>query len=134
MSVRLRYHIEASVSSSTADTKDLGNVCLDVLSDAPNEGGIWKTRVAAGDTVTLPLDSISEAVFLLLRIVSADPTLTLTPVDVTLNGTATLSLAPVGTSKESNLLVSSAGLTSLQIANTAVGSVAIDIVIGTAGD
>lgn len=134
MSVRLRYHIEASVSSSTADTKDLGNVCLDVLSDSPNEGGIWKTRVAALATVTLPLDSISEAVFLMLRIVSADPTLTLTPVEVTLNGTATLTLAPVGTSKESNFLVSSAGLTSLQIANTDPSAVAIDVVIGTAGD
>lgn len=134
MAVRLRYHIEASVSSSTADCKDLGNVCVDALSDAPNEGGIWKTRVAANATVTLPLDSITAATFLMLRIVSADPTLTLTPVSITLNGTATLTLAPVGTTKESNFLITSDGLTSLQVANTATGAVAIDIIIGTAGD
>lgn len=134
MSIRLRYHIEASVSSSTADCKDLGNVCLDVMSDSPSEGGIWKTRVTAGSTVTLPLDSITSAVFLMLRIVAADPTETLTPVEITLNGTATLVLAPVGTSKEANFLMSAESLSSLQVANTDAEAVDIDIIIGTAGD
>jgi hypothetical protein len=48
VSIRLRYHVETSVSSSPADTKDLCNVCLSVTSDLLSEGGIWKTRVAAG--------------------------------------------------------------------------------------
>jgi hypothetical protein len=134
MTVRLRYHIEASVSSSTAECKDLGNVCLDVRTDSPNEGGIWKTRVAAGATVNIPLDSITEAVFLFLRIFAADPTQTLTPVDITLNGTATLRLAPVGNARESNFLITSDGLTSLEVANTDAAAVPVDIIIGTAGD
>ena len=134
MAVRLNYHIEASVSSSTADCKDLGNVCVSCVSDSCNEGGIWKTRVSAGASPTLPLDSISAAKFLMLRIVAADPTQTLTPVAVTLNGTATLSLAPVGTLREANFLMTSDGLTSLQVANTATGAVDIDVIIGTAGD
>ena len=95
MAIRLRYRVETSVSSSQADLKDLGNVCVDVLTDAPSEGGIWKTRVLKTATVTLPLDSISAAVFLMLRVVAADPTEVLKPVEVTLNGTATFSLAPV---------------------------------------
>lgn len=134
MAIRLRYHVETSVSSSPADTKDLGNVCLNVTSDLPSEGGIWKTRVAAGADVVLPLDSITEAVFLMLRVIPADPTQTLTPVSITLNGTATLSLAPVGQSQESTFLMSAEALTSLQITNTDPAAVPIDVVIGTAGD
>lgn len=134
MAVRLRYRIETSVSSSTADAKDLGNVCLDVMSDSPSEGGIWKTRIGAGVSANIPLDSISTAVFLMLRIVASDPTQTLTPVSIGLNGTASLSLAPVGTAKEANFLMSAEGLTSLQIANTATGAVSIDVTIGTCGD
>jgi hypothetical protein len=134
MAVRLRYRIETSVSSSNADLKDLGNVCFDVMSDDPSEGGVWKTRVAAGASVTLPLDSISTAVFLMLRIVASDPTETLTPVSIGLNGTASLTLAPVGGAKEANFLMSAAGLTQLQVANNHAGAVSVDITIGTAGD
>ena len=134
MAVRLRYHIEASVSSSPADTKDLGNACFNVVSDAPSEGGIWKTRVIRNTTVTLPLDSITEATFLMLRIVASDPTETLTPVNITLNGTATLSVAPVGGTKESHFLMSAEALTSLTVSNTATGAVDVDIIIGTYGD
>lgn len=134
MSIRLRYHVETSVSSSPADTKDLGNVCLNVTTDIPSEGGIWKTRVAAGADVLLPLDSIAEAVFLMLRILPADPTQVLTPVDITLNGSATLTLAPAGDAKESTFLMSSLSLTSLQIANTDPAAIAIDVIVATAGD
>ena len=134
MSVWLRYHIEASVSSTSADMKDLGNACFNVVSSTPSEGGIWKTRVLKNTTVTLPLDSITEATFLMLRIVASDPTETLTPVNITLNGTATLSLAPVGDAKESNFLMSAEALTSLEVANTHVDAVDIDIIIGTSGD
>lgn len=134
MAIRLRYRVETSVSSSPADLKDLGNVCMDVMTDAPSEGGVWKTRILHGATVTLPLDSISSAVFLMLRVVASDPTETLTPVNVTLNGTATLSLAPVSGAKEANFLMSAESLTSLQISNTATGAVDVDVTIGTAGD
>jgi hypothetical protein len=134
MSVRLRYRIETSVSSSPADLKDLGNVCLEVTSDAPSEGGIWKTRVLKNTNPVLPLDSISEATFLFLRIIPADPTETLAPINVTLNGTATLTLLPVGTSNTAHFLISSAGLTSLQIANNDNLAVDADVTIGTCGD
>lgn len=134
MAIRLRYHIEASVSSSPADCKDLGNACFNVVSDAPSEGGIWKTRVLKNTTVTLPLDSITEAVFLMLRIVASDPTETLTPVRITLNGDATLSVAPVPGTKEANFLMSAEALTELIVSNTANNAVDVDIIIGTSGD
>ena len=134
MSVRLRYHVTTSISSSPADSKDLGNLCLDVTADTPNEGGIWKTRVLAGATVVLPLDSIAAAVFLMLRIIPSDPTTTLTSVDVSLNGGSALAVAPVGTAAESTFLMSAKSLTSLQIANTDPAAVDVDIVIATAGD
>jgi len=134
MTVRLRYHVTTSISSSPADTKDLGNVCLDVTSDSPSEGGVWKTRVAAGADVVLPLDSISEAVFLMLRVIPADPTQTMAPIDITLNGSATLTLAPVGSTREATFLMSAEALTSLEIANNKPDAVPVDIVIATAGD
>ena len=134
MSIRLRYGVTVSVSSSPADSKDLGNVCLNVSSDEPNEGGVWKTRVLAGATVTLPLDSIAAAVFLMLRIVPSDPTLTLTSVGVALNGGTPLDVAPVSGAAESTFLMSAKSLTSLQIINTDPAAVDVDIVIATAGD
>ena len=134
MSVRLRYRIETSVSSSPADLKDLGNVCLEVTSDAPSEGGIWKTRVLKNTDPIIPLDSITEAVFLMLRIVPSDPTETLAPIDITLNETTTLTVLPVGLAKEAHFLVSSAGLTSLQIANLDSLAVDADVTICTCGD
>lgn len=134
MAVRLSYHIEASVSSSPSDAKDLGNACFNVTSDAQSEGGIWKTKVLKNVTVTLPLDSIVEATFLMLRVTASDPTETLTPVNITLNGTATLGLAPVGNTKEANFLMSAEALTSLTVSNTALNAVDIDVIIGTAGD
>lgn len=134
MSIRLRYHVTTSISSSPSDSKDLGNICIDVTSDGPNEGGIWKTRVLAGATVILPLDSIAAAVFLMLRIIPADPTLTLTSVGVALNGGTPLDVAPVSGAAESTFLMSAKSLTSLQIINTDPAAVAVDIVIATAGD
>jgi hypothetical protein len=134
MTVRLRYHLAVTISSSPSDSKDLGNVCIDVTSDSPNEGGVWKTRVAAGATVVLPLDSISAAVFLMLRVIPADPTQVLTPVGIVLNGGTPLSLAPVGNSPESTFMMTAAALNSLEIQNTDTAAIDIDIVIGTVGD
>ena len=134
MSVRLRYRIETSVSSSPADLKDLGNVCLEVTADSPSEGGIWKTRVAKNTAPTIPLDSITSAVYLMLRFVPSDPTETLAPIEVTLNESATLTVLPVGAAKEAHFLISSAGLTSLEISNMDTLAVDADVTIATCGD
>lgn len=135
MSVRLRYKISVAVSSTPAEENDLGNVKYEVVADSTNEGGVWKTTVANAVTATLPLDSITSAKFLLLRITSKDPTLEMAPVTITLNGTITLPpIGPVGDMKEAIFMISTTGITSLSVANTDPSAVTVDIVVGTAGD
>jgi hypothetical protein len=134
MSVRLRYKLTAAVSSTTAEENDLGNAKFEVVTDSNNEGGIWKTTVAAGATDTIELDNITTAKFLMLRFTPTDPTQTMTQVSVTLNGTATLPVYPAPNSKEAVLVVTSSGITSLSVANTDPSSVKLDVIVGVVGD
>jgi len=82
----------------------LGNTSVSVTSDVPSEGGMWKTVLAAGATVVIPLDSIATAVFLMLRATASDQTLTMAPLRVTLNGTDSVVLAPIGTGREAHFV------------------------------
>ncbi len=134
MSIRIRFKLAVAVSSSNKEENDLGNFKAEVVSDEPNEGGCWKTTVAAGATVTLDLDNITVASFLMLRATPKDPTETLTPVTLTLNGGATFVMDPVGTMQESYFLLTSSSITSVTLANADAAAVDIDVVIGTAGD
>lgn len=135
MSVRLRFKLSAAVSSSIAEENDLGKVATEVCTDDLNEGGAWKTTVAAGAVAqALPLDSISSAKFLSIKVASKDPTLVMKQVDLILNGTLTLPLLPVGSSKEALFLISSAGITSLAVTNNASGAVEVDFIIAVGGD
>ncbi len=134
MTVRLRYKMEVSVSSTSAEDKDLGNVKVDVCADDTSEGGCWKTTVAAAATETLDLDNIASATFLALRIAPKDPTQTMTAVTVTINGGAAFALLPVGAAKEAHLMLSSTGITSVTVANTQPSAVALDVTVSVAGD
>lgn len=134
MSVRLRYKVTAAVSSSSAEENDLGNSKFEIVDDTPSEGGSWKTTVAPATTDVIDLDNIASAKFLSLRFAPKDPTLTLTAVGVILNGGPALQVQPLGAAKEAHFLISSAGITSLSLANTAVGAVAVDVTICVAGD
>lgn len=136
MSVRLRYKLSVAVSSTNAEDNDLGNTKFEVVADDNNEGGVWKTTVAAAATVTLNLDNITSAKFLFMRFTPKDPTLKMTALVLTLNGTIVLPpIYPVGsTQDEAIFMISTSGISSVQIANTDASAVAVDIIIGTSGD
>lgn len=136
MSVRLRYKLSVAVSSSLAEENDLGNTKFEVVSDDSDEGGVWKTTVAAATTVVLNLDNITSAKFLMMRFTPKDPTQVMTPVVLTLNGTIVLPpITSVGsTQDEAIFMISTSGITAVQVANTDVASVPLDIIIGTSGD
>jgi hypothetical protein len=135
MSVRLRYKMTAAVSSNQAEENDLGNAKFEVVTDLTNEGGVWKTTVAALTTATLNLDDITTAKFLMLRFTPTDPTQTMTAVTVTLNGTAVLPpVYPVPNAKEAMLMLTSSGITAVTVANLDPASVKLDIIVGVSGD
>lgn len=136
MSIRLRYKLSVAVSSTNAEENDLGNTKFEVVSDSVNEGGVWKTTVAAAATVTLNLDNITSAKFLMMRFTPKDPTQTMTALVLTLNGTIVLPpIYPVGsTQDEAVFMISTSGITAVQVANTDTASVPVDIIVGVAGD
>ena len=134
MSVRLRYKVSVAVSSTSAEENDLGNSKFEIVDDTPSEGGSWKTTVAALATDVIDLDNIASAKFLTLRMAPKDPTQTMLAIGVSLNGGPALMVVPVGAAKEAHFLISSAGITSLSLANTQVGAVPVDVTIGVAGD
>ena len=135
MAVRLRYKISVACSSSNAEENDLGNTKYEVVSDANSEGGVWKTTIAAAATVTLNLDNITSAKFLMMRFTPKDPTQTMAALVLTLNGTIILPpIYPVGDQDEAIFMISTSGITAVQLANTDVAAVPVDIIIATAGD
>lgn len=135
MAVRVRYKLTLACSSSNAEENDLGNAKFEVVSDALSEGGVWKTTVNANATLALNLDNIASAKLLMLRFTPKDPTQVMTPVVMTLNGSIILpAIQPIGDMDEAIFMLSSAGLTSVSIANTDVASVPLDIIVGAAGD
>jgi hypothetical protein len=134
MAIRLRYKVSVAVSSSSAEENDLGNAKIEVVSDAPNEGGVWKTTLAAATTMVLSLDGITNASFLMLRFTPKDPTQVMTPVALTLNGaTPALTIEPCGDMDEAIFAISAA-ITSVSIANLQAGAIALDVTVGVTGD
>lgn len=134
MPIRLRYKVSVAVSSTNAEANDLGNTDFEVVTDDPDDGGVWKTKLAGGATRTLNLDDITSAKFLMLRMTPTDPTQQMTPVQLTLNSaTPALTLAPVGDMDETLFLITTSAITSVTVSNTDPAAVAIDIIIGTAG-
>lgn len=135
MPVRLRYKFEISISSTSAEEKDLGNVKWEVVTDKLGEGGMWKTLLAAGATdVQIPLDSISEVNFLALKTVTRDPNQTLTPVLIRKNSNTgeQLSVEPVGDCRQGQMAIATSGVTALFASN--LGTADIELIVIAAGD
>jgi hypothetical protein len=134
MSIRLRYKVSVAVSSSQAEENDLGDVNYEVVTDSPNEGGAWKTTLAAATTMTLNLDDITTAKFLMLRMTPKDPTQVMTAVGLTINGVALPALYPIGDMNESIFMMTTSGITAVVLANTDPSAVPVDVIVGVAGD
>jgi len=135
MSVRIRYKIEASVSSTSAEERDLGNVAYEVVDDDSGEGGVRKTLLAAGATdVSVMLAEISTARFVLIKTNSKDPTDTLGAITVKKNiiGGEAITVEPLPGATSAHLLMATSGITDLFATNA--GTVDAEITVMAVGD
>lgn len=140
MTVRLRYRIEVSFSSSTNEEKDLGNGKFEVVADGLGEGGMRKTTVAASTTnQEVQLGDVATAKFLFIRTASSDPTEIPARLDFRRNSISgevipvvPLPLNSTTSTREGHLLLSTVGLTSLFVSNDS--SVDMEITVGVGGD
>jgi hypothetical protein len=135
MSVRVRYRIEGSVSSTSAEDKDLGNMKTEVVDDSLNKGGTWKTFLAAGSSdIQINLDNISSAKMLYIRTTPKDPLLLPGPITLKRGSTSgeAIIVAPLGSNKEGHFLLTTTTLTSLYAYNP--GTTDMELTILVCGD
>jgi len=135
MSVRVRYRIEASVSSTTAEDKDLGNVVYEVVHDSAGEGGVRKTTLVAGASdVAVGLAEVAAATFILIRTNSKDSTDTLGGIDIKKNdvGNEITEVVPLAGETEAHMLLSTQSITELYASNQ--GTTDVEITVMSIGD
>lgn len=135
MSVRVRYKLDVSVSSTSAEEKDLGNGKFEIVVDSQNEGGSWKTVVLGGTTdQQLYLPNVASARMLLIRTTPKNPNDV--PENLTFKKGSTLGeaivVAPLATSKEGYFFLTTNTLTALYCTNA--GTVAMEVTLYVAGD
>jgi hypothetical protein len=132
--VRTRYKIEAAISSSSAEERDLGNLKFEVVDDTQGEGGTRRFKLS-GSVVDYPLElgNVTTAKLVTIRTSPSDPNDVLPEIRIKLNGGSEyLSIKPLGTQKEAHFLISTNGVTSITATNT--GTVGVDLTLGLAGD
>jgi hypothetical protein len=135
MAIRLRYKIELAVSSSSAEERDLGNASYEVVFDSQNEGGSWKTVLAAGSSdVELQLPNIADARFLAIRTAAQDSTLDPVEITIKINGTGNeeRKITPTPGTNEGFYLSTTDGVTSVHASNA--GSTDMELIVFAAGD
>jgi hypothetical protein len=135
MPVRVRYRLDASVSSSTAEDRDLGNKRYEVVSDGLGEGGTWKTRLAAA-TVDLEvvLPDVADAKLLVVATNALDPNQTAGTVSLKRNSNTAeeIDIVPLSGTRTGHLLLTTTGITSIYLSNP--GTVVMEVILVVAGD
>ena len=134
MAVRVRYKIEVSISSTTAEDKDLGNHNYLVISDSAAEGGSRKVVLAAGVTdVVISMRELATAKFIVIRTNALNASET--PGTITFKKHSTLgeetSIVPLSSSG-GHFLLSTDSVTALYASNP--GTVSMEITVIVAGD
>ena len=135
MTVRVRYKITVTVSSSSAEEKDLANPSWEVVCDSLGEGGSWKTVLPAGATDTrLYLGNVASAKLVLVRTNSKDPTQVLEDIVLKKNSTSgeEFIVTPLTDAKEGHFLLSTSGITALYASNA--GGADVEVTVCAAGD
>jgi hypothetical protein len=135
MSVRVRYQVTLSISSTSAEERDLGNVKWEIVTDKQGEGGSWKTLLEAGVTdVQIPMDSIADVRLIAIRTNAKDPNQLPNEIRIRRNliGAEELPVVPLSDAKEGHFLLSTEGLTALFASNP--GSVDMEITLLAVGD
>jgi hypothetical protein len=135
MSVRIRYRLEASVSSTSNEEKDLGNVQYETVSDTLGEGGSRKNVLAPGATdVEITTREIASKGFLLVRTNARLATDTPSNIEIKKNGVGgeIIDVVPIGSTREGFLLLTTSGVTALYASNP--GTVDMEVTVVAAGD
>jgi hypothetical protein len=135
MAVRVTWEVLFSISSTTADEKDLGNFQQKVRTDANEEGGAWKTIVASAAVDELiQLDNIATARFLVLKINNKGENDPAPEITVKFNNIANtpLTIKPPADKKIGMLVVTTDNLTALYVSNA--GSYDAELTVAVAGD
>lgn len=135
MGVRLRYRIEASVSSTTAENRDLGNVVFDTVHDDSGEGGSRKTTVASGVTdAPLAMAELAAARFVLVKTNAKKSTDTPGIIEIKKNATSgeVIEVVPLSDASEGHLLLSTQNISALYASNP--GSVDMEVTVVSVGD
>jgi CO dehydrogenase/acetyl-CoA synthase gamma subunit (corrinoid Fe-S protein) len=136
MAVRIRYSTKVQVSSDpTTESKDLGNLNYEVVSDGLGEGGARKfTLAAAASDEPLNMGNVAAASFLFIK-TNAKNDLD-TPVEITVKrntvGNEAIPITPLTTTKQGHFLLSTSGLTALFASNP--GAVDMELTVAVAGD
>jgi hypothetical protein len=135
MSVRVRYGLSAAISSSSSESKDLGNGSYEVVDDTQGEGGGRKvTLVASVVDAPIAFCDVADAKFLLVRTTPKNPNNDCHEIKIRLNGIGAdeISIKPLGTSKEGYFLITTTGLVSLHATN--MGATDMSLTLFVAGD
>ena len=133
--MRSRYSIQAALSSTSSEEKDLGNKKYEVVSDSLSEGGTWKTRLApASVDVNLSLRDVAEVKLLVVSTLAVDPNATPGTVTLKLNATVNdpFDIVPLPTAKQGHFLLTTESLTSIFLSNP--GAVEMEVTLTVAGD
>jgi hypothetical protein len=135
MSVRVRYRAYFAVSSTTAETADLGKIDTDVVTDGQGEGGTWQCVLAPGDTdVPLQLTGLAVGRMLVIRTQLVDPTLLPSDIEVKLEDAMAVAMVirPLSPTKEGFFAITTDSVTALFVSNP--GTSAMKLTIVAAGD
>lgn len=133
--MRFRYKVNVSVSNNESEQQDFGKPLVDQVTDTFNEGGSWRTKVAAGATnYPVSLGSLAETKFLLIRTFPVD--LNNTPASITIkrnlitNEAIEIAPYPGNDNKEGIFILSTTGITALFATNASAIDVYIWLVAG----
>lgn len=135
MSVRTRYRIEASVSSTTAEEKDLGNLKMEQACDSQADGGSRKNVivVAATDVDVTPRQ-LATTRMLVIRTAAKNPNDT--PATINLKKNSALgevwAIVPLSGTREGYFVTTTDSVTALYVSNP--GTVDMEVTVMAAGD
>jgi len=133
--VRLRYSINAAISSSSREERDLGNGMFEVMADSEGEGASRKVTLP-GSSVDVPISlcGIASSTFVLIQVEPKDPNELPVEVQFRLDAPTAdpIRVLPVGAGKKGYFLVTSPGITELYASN--MGTIDVSLTLYLAGD
>jgi hypothetical protein len=135
MPVRVRLRIDAAISSTSVEEKDLGNKHYEIVADSQNEGGTWKTRVPAGAVdLNVTLRDVTTGRLLVAATNTVDPNASPGSITLKRNNIAAeaIEIAPMSGTKQGLLALTTNGLTAVFVSNP--GTVDMEITFSVAGD